>query len=128
MTANFQETSPVTLLGTGLMGEPMARRLLSVGFPVTVWNRTPRKTRGLAESGARVAATPAEAAMGSKIVITMLADGAAVTEVFDQMAGVLAKDATVIDMSSISPRLARDHAARWAAQDVGYLDSPVSGG
>src|SRR5204862_5537574 len=65
----------VALLGTGLMGEPMARNLLGAGFDLRVWNRTREKAEPLGEEGARVCATPAEAAQGADVLLTMLADG-----------------------------------------------------
>ena len=67
----------VAVLGTGTMGAPMARRLLDAGFGVQVWNRTPAKAARVGV-GARRASTPAEAAAGADVLITMLTDGAAV--------------------------------------------------
>ena len=123
----------LALLGCGLMGQPMARRLLAAGFPVTVWNRSPDKARALAAHGARVAATPAEAAQSADVVITMLQDGQVVHDVlFDPaLPGAvqgLRPGALLIDMSSILPEQAQAHAQRLAAQGVGTLDAPVSGG
>lgn len=71
----------VAFIGTGLMGGPMARRLLGAGFSVTVWNRSVDKAEALVADGAVVAASPADAAKGADIVITMLSDGKAVGEV-----------------------------------------------
>lgn len=120
----------ITFVGTGIMGEPMAGNLIEAGYPVTVWNRTPAKTRPLVELGAKVADTPAAAAEGADIVFTMLADGAAVEELLfaRHIADVLRRGALVIDSSSIEPAQARDHAARLAVAGVGHLDAPVSGG
>jgi 2-hydroxy-3-oxopropionate reductase len=112
------------------MGGPMAMKLLSAGHPLTVWNRSAGKTLALSARGARVAATPAEAVSGADIVITMLADGPSVTEVlFDQRTlGSIPSNAIVVDMSSIAPALARDHADRLASRGIHHLDAPVSGG
>lgn len=123
-------TRRIAFLGTGLMGAPMANRLLDAGFDVTVWNRNSTKSAPLAEKGAKLAQTAAEAAEGADIVITMLTDGPAVRDVlFEQgVATVLKKGSTVIDMSSIAPDFAREHSKRLEATDVNHIDAPVSGG
>lgn len=121
----------IAFLGIGLMGRPMAANLLAAGHRVTVWNRSPGKTASLVEAAAREAASPAEAAAGADIVITMMSDGAAVGEVLFGPGGAgpaLAEGSLVIDCSSIEPARARDHAERLQAQGVGALDAPVSGG
>lgn len=121
----------LAFLGTGLMGAPMARRLIGGGFDLAVWNRSRDKAAALEPDGARVAAGPAQAAEGADVVITMLADGAAVGDVLFGAGGVAAAlkpGALVIDMSSIPPATARDHAQRLAAAGRRHLDAPVSGG
>jgi 2-hydroxy-3-oxopropionate reductase len=112
------------------MGAPMARRLLGAGFPVTVWNRSPAKAEALKGAGAKVAASAAAAVADADIVITMLDNGAVVTEVLFGLgvAAALKPGAILIDMSSIPPSVARDHAARIEAEGRHYLDAPVSGG
>src|ERR1700694_10228 len=77
---------PVAVLGTGIMGAPMARNLLKAGFQVRVWNRTPDKARVLAAEGADLAETPADAVREATFVITMLTDTAAVLAVMGQAA------------------------------------------
>lgn len=120
----------IAFLGIGLMGAPMTKRLLAAGFPVNVWNRTPEKARALGESGADYAASAPAAVAGAEVVITMLQDGAAVDAVlFGQgVARALRPRTLVIDMSSIKPREAQEHARRLAELGVRYLDAPVSGG
>ena len=120
----------VAFLGTGLMGFPMSCRLVSAEFPVTVWNRTAAKAAPLAEQGAKVAETPIDAVRDADIVITMLTDGAAVSDaLFDEGAADAMRPGTlVIDMSSIKPIEARAHAKRLAKRSIGHLDAPVSGG
>lgn len=76
----------VAVLGTGIMGAPMARNLLKAGFRVRVWNRTPDKARVLAAEGADLAETPADAVREAGFVITMLTDTAAVLAVMGQAA------------------------------------------
>ncbi len=120
----------VAVLGIGLMGFPMGRRLCEADCAVSAWNRSRTKADRLAPFGARVADTAAEAVRGADIVITMLENGDVVEDVlFRQgVAEALSRGALVIDMSSIRPRQARDHAARLAALGVHHLDAPVSGG
>ena len=120
----------IAFLGTGLMGAPMARCLLAAGHEVTVWNRDLSKAEALKVDGAVVAETAAAAARDCEIVFTMLSDGPAVEAVlFDGgVAGALAKGAIVIDSSSISPPIAKDHSARLKALGFAHVDAPVSGG
>lgn len=120
----------VALIGLGRMGSPMARALLRAGFPLTVHNRTRRRASLLADAGAMVAESPAEAARGADVVITMLADGAAVEAVMEGPDGILAgcrPGSTLIEMSTIGPERARDLAARAADRGSTLLDAPVSG-
>ncbi len=120
----------VAVLGTGIMGRPMAANLLKAGFAVRAWNRSPEKAEPLSAEGAALCGTPAEAVAGTQAVITMVTDGTAVTDLlFGQGAADAAAAGTVfIDMSSIQPSLAKDHAARLASRGLGALDAPVSGG
>lgn len=97
-------------IGLGKMGAGMVRNLLRAGHGVTVYNRTRDKAEALAESGAAVADSPADAASGADAVFTMLADDQAVTDVvFGErgLASGLAKDAVHISSSTISAGLAR---------------------
>ncbi len=112
------------------MGTPMATRLLDAGLDVTVWNRDSAKAVPLVEKGAKLAKTAAEAAENADVVITMLTDGPAVRDVLFEQGGAKAlnKGCAVIDMSSISPDFAREHAERLKAAGVGHVDAPVSGG
>lgn len=125
-----QKGQRIAFLGTGLMGAPMARRLLQAGYGVTVWNRDRSKTDALAAEGATVAATAADAARDADVVFTMLSDGNAVGSVLiDQgVADVLKAGAVVIDTSSIAPPTARQHAEMLAKRQAHHIDAPVSGG
>ena len=120
----------IAFLGTGLMGEPMCHNLLQAGLPLTVWNRSPEKTGRLAKRGAVVADSPQTAVAEADVVVTMLSDGPAVTDlIFDRgVADKIADGATRIDMGSIGADEAIDHAKRHAKRGVRYLDAPVSGG
>ena len=110
------------------MGAPMARNLATAGFTVRVWNRTRAKAENLSDV-TTVCATPQEAINGADTVLTMLENGAVVTEV---LFGGALKTATagtlVIDMSSIQPSMARDHADAIEKMGLRHLDAPVSGG
>lgn len=120
----------IAVLGIGMMGLPMARRLCEAGHRVSAWNRSRAKAERLLPFGATVADTPAQAVAAADIVICLLENGDAVDSVlFAQGASSgLRPGSLVIDMSSIQPRQARDHAARLAALGVHHLDAPVSGG
>jgi 2-hydroxy-3-oxopropionate reductase len=120
----------IAFLGIGLMGAPMARRLLGAGFAVAVWNRDPSKAEALAGDGAICAETPADAVLGADVVITMLTNAEAVKDVlFDRGAvDAMTSGAVVIDMSSIAPHFARDHSARLSERGIAHVDAPVSGG
>ncbi len=120
----------IALLGVGLMGLPMGLRLLQAGYPLSVWNRSPAKADPLVVLGARSFAHPADAVQDADLVVVMLRDGAAVEDVLFRQGACkgLQRGALVVDMSSIQPRQAKDHAARLAAQGVDCLDAPVSGG
>jgi 2-hydroxy-3-oxopropionate reductase len=124
------ENRQIAFLGTGLMGAPMAKRLLAAGFPVTVWNRDLGKAEPLAAAGARLAESPADAVSGANVVFTMLSDGSAVEDVLftKGAAEALEKGTVVIDTSSIAPPIAKDHASRLADRDIAHVDAPVSGG
>jgi 3-hydroxyisobutyrate dehydrogenase len=105
----------VALLGTGIMGAPMARNLLKAGFQVRVWNRTPDKARVLAAEGADLAETPADAVREAAFVITMLIDGAAILAVMGQAAASVPDDAVWLQTSMVGKDaervagLAEDH-------------------
>jgi 2-hydroxy-3-oxopropionate reductase len=122
----------IAFLGTGAMGAPMARRLCAAGHSVHVWNRSRDKADPLAAAGAVVHDSARDAVVRASMTICMLADGPVTERVlFDTpngVAAVMVPGALVVDMASIAPREARDHAARLAAQGVAHLDAPVSGG
>lgn len=120
----------VAFLGTGLMGAHMARNLLKAGVAVRAWNRTRAKAEALIPDGAEVFDTPAEAAMGADLVITMVSDGPTVADLlFAQgVAAAMKPGAISCDMSSIKPKEAREIAARLSGMGLGALDAPVSGG
>jgi len=120
----------IAVLGIGFMGFPMARRLCEAGHTVHVWNRSREKAQRVAPFGATVHDTPAPAVREASVVISMLESGPVVEDVlFNQGTATAMKRGTLlIDMASIQPREARDHAARLLDYGVSHLDAPVSGG
>ena len=120
----------ITVLGIGNMGLPMSERLCAAGYNVSVWNRSPGKTDSLTALGAVVHQQASAAVKGADIVVSMLESGPVVEDVlFNQGAAQAMKPGTLlIDMASIKPREARDHAARLGALGIAHLDAPVSGG
>jgi len=112
------------------MGYRMTQRLLEAGQEVHVWNRTHERALPLADLGATVHASAPQAAAAAECVITMLENGPVVGEVLFDLgtAQAMAAGTLVIDMSSIRPSEARDHAARLGERGVAHLDAPVSGG
>src|SRR5574337_424434 len=120
----------IGFIGLGLMGQPMSRRLLDAGHPLTVWNRTRDKAKGLLGAGAAWGASPKAVAQASDVVITMVTDSAAAEEVICGAGGVLEgahPGLTVIDMSSIAPEVSRSIATRANAKGIPTLDAPVTG-
>jgi 3-hydroxyisobutyrate dehydrogenase len=122
----------LAFLGLGLMGAPMARRLLAAGHALTVWNRSPARAEPLRALGAHVAATPREAATGADIVFLNLLDEAAAEAVAlgpDGIAAAPAAPRLVVDHSSLAPAATRRIAAALAAANgTRWVDAPVSGG
>jgi 3-hydroxyisobutyrate dehydrogenase-like beta-hydroxyacid dehydrogenase len=119
----------LAFVGLGLMGTPMATRLLEAGHDLTVWNRTTEKTSPLAERGASVAATPAQAAAGVDAAITMVSNAEALEQVVlgeDGLASALAPGQLLIDMSTVGPDAVRTVAAR-LPDGVTMVDAPVRG-
>lgn len=114
----------IAWLGAGLMGNPMAGRLLDEGYPVRVWNRTRAKAETLSSQGATVADSPADAITGSNIVFTMLSDAEAVDTA---LANVSLSGKTLVQMSTIGPGENRRLAGQ--VNDAGgvYLEAPVLG-
>jgi 3-hydroxyisobutyrate dehydrogenase-like beta-hydroxyacid dehydrogenase len=117
------------------MGRPMGHNLLKAGFPLTVWNRTASRADSLVAAGAKLAATPREAASAADILITIVSDPPALEEVLwspneksgNAFAG-LKRGSLYIDSSTVSPSLARKIAGACGSARVKFLDAPVTGG
>ena len=130
MSIRVGPAAQIAFLGTGLMGAPMARRLLRSGYRVTAWNRTRAKAEALASDGAVVADTPSQAVADADVVLSILENNAVVEDVlFAQHTAQAVRSRTLfIDLSSIAPDYARAHAAKLDALGCSHLDAPVSGG
>jgi 3-hydroxyisobutyrate dehydrogenase len=135
MTYN-QSTEVVAVLGAGgAMGFAMARNIARAGLPVRAWNRSRAKAEPLAQDGAVITGTPAEAAEGATIVLTMLADAEAVVQSMDSDDGALPVMARRNDldhpvwlqMSTIGEDATRRCIALANNYGVGFVDAPVLG-
>ncbi len=120
----------IGFIGLGIMGRPMARRLLEAGYPLLVNDVDADACAALEQMGAR-SASLAEIGRECGIVLTILPNGAVVREVLfseNGVAGQLAPGSLVVDMSSVTPGESRQCAERLEAMDCRFLDCPVSGG
>ncbi|WP_336205664.1 NAD(P)-dependent oxidoreductase [Nonomuraea sp. LPB2021202275-12-8] len=117
----------VAVLGTGIMGAPMARNLLTAGLRVTVWNRTKDKARALEADGAVVAGSPAEAVEGADVVITMLSDAEAVHAAMTSAAPGLREGQVWAQMSTVGVAGAERLAALADEHGPTFVDAPVQG-
>ena len=120
----------IAVLGTGMMGLPMARRLAQAGHEVHAWNRTRAKAEPLAADGVTIHDHAADAVQNVDFAVSLLESGAIVGEVLFNLgvAEAMPKGSLFIDMASIQPREAREHAAKLKDLGVQHLDAPVSGG
>jgi glyoxylate/succinic semialdehyde reductase len=120
----------VGFVGLGLMGEPMCQNILSKGHDVVVYNRTRAKMGPLVAAGAKAAPSLAALVQRSEVVITMVADPAAVRDVVTAKGGLLsalAPGTTYIDMSTVSPETSREIALLVRGTGADYLEAPVLG-
>lgn len=126
----MDEIKTIGFIGAGLMGRGMARSLLRRGFGVRIYNRTRAKTASIVELGGEACDSPAEAVRGADVVITMLADPAALREVMAGPKGVLngiGHGAALIDSSTLSPPTTLAVKEQLAARGVEMIDAPVFG-
>jgi 2-hydroxy-3-oxopropionate reductase len=121
----------IGFIGLGIMGKPMACNLMKAGYSLVVHNRSRASVEELSKEGAQAAGTAREVAEGSEVIITMLPDSPDVELVYTSEQGVFAgakAGMLLIDMSSISPIIARKLAAGAQERGCDMLDAPVSGG
>jgi 3-hydroxyisobutyrate dehydrogenase len=117
----------VAVLGTGIMGLPMAERLLDAGLTVRAWNRTADKARPLEERGATVTTTPSKAVAGADILLTMLADGPTVADVVGQLERADRRPPLWIQASTVGVEWAGRLAGLADRLGTAYVDAPVLG-
>jgi 2-hydroxy-3-oxopropionate reductase len=121
----------IGFIGLGIMGKPMARNLMKAGYSLVVHNRSRASVDALAAEGAQAATSAQEVAGRTEVVITMLPDSPDVELVYTGEKGVFAgvkPGALLIDMSSISPVIARKLTLEAGKRGCEMLDAPVSGG
>lgn len=122
--------SRIAVLGLGAMGGRMAARLLGAGHQLTLWNRSPGAAAALVAEGARVVATPQAAAADQDIVLSMLRDDTAATEVWLGPEGALAglaPGAVGVECSTLSLSGVRTLATAFAAAGRAFVDAPLAG-
>lgn len=121
----------VGFIGLGIMGSRMAANLAAAGYELTVWNRTAATAEAFgAEHGVSVAATPAELATVSDVVIKVVVDGEQVEEILFGEQGIVAgarAGTLCIDMSTISPEMTRSLGERLGEHKIAFVDAPVTG-
>lgn len=117
----------VAVLGTGIMGVGMARSLLRAGLEVRAWNRTIERAQPLEESGARVEADAADAVRGADVVLTMLADGAAVRAAMDAAEPGLSAGQIWLQNSTVGIEPIAGLAEYAERHGLRFVDAPVSG-
>ena len=120
----------IAFIGTGLMGYPMAKNLINKKLNLKVFSRTLEKAKPLEKIGAIIANSLGEAVKDADIVITMLTDDEAVEKVLSdqEFLNNLKNSSTVIDMSSIKPKIAIQYGNYLKDRNIHFLDAPVSGG
>ena len=121
----------IGFIGLGIMGSRMAANLAAAGYEMTVWNRTAATAEAFAaEHGVNVAATPAELAAASDVVIKIVVNGEQVEEILVGEQGVIAgarEGMLCIDMSTISPQMAQSLGERLGEHGIAFIDAPVTG-
>lgn len=120
----------IGIAGIGKMGTAIGLRLLSLGYSVTVWNRTASRAQSLLDAGASLATTPRLLAESVDVVITLLTNEAAIDDVYGSEDGLLAgqvRNKTFIDMSTVRPDKPREMALRTEAVGAVFLECPVGG-
>ncbi len=120
----------VAVLGLGTMGAGMAHRLLGAGFSVRLYNRSPEKYRTFAEPGAIACASPAQAASGAGVIISMVSNDAASHDIWQGKDGALetiAANCVVVESSTVSLQRVRELSEAVKSRGAHFLDAPVTG-
>ncbi|UYM56522.1 NAD(P)-dependent oxidoreductase [Leclercia adecarboxylata] len=120
----------IGLLGTGLMGQPVARRLVAAGYSVTVWNRSQEKALQLASAGVKIEQSASQLLADSELIICLLSDATACDEVIFSHDSLqyIGPDTIILMMSTLSPDIVVEQARKAHSVQAHYVDLPVSGG
>jgi 3-hydroxyisobutyrate dehydrogenase len=116
--------------GTGRMGTAIGQRLIEAGHQLTIWNRSPDKTKPLADAGAKLVNTPAAVGDASEAIVTILTDASAIERIYDGPQGLLAgnlQGKLVIEMSTVQPQTEIALAEKVQARGAAFVESPVGG-
>jgi len=121
----------IGIIGTGMLGEAVGLHLLYSKYQVTVYNRTKNKVENLVKHGAVSVETPKDVAEKSDIVITVVKDASAVSDVAFGNDGIIHgghDDLVVADMSTINPNSAKEISQKFSDSGISFLEIPVMGG
>lgn len=121
----------IGLIGTGIMGYPIAKNLLKAGYPLTIYARRENIKREFEELGADIASTPAELAAKSNVIFLLVNYSDDVTELLYSAHGIVSgarPGAIIADMTTTDPHYSKSIAKRLSADGIEYLDAPISGG
>ena len=117
----------IAFIGLGNMGYPMAKNLITGGFTVKLYNRSPEKVKDLVTLGGQHTVSIAEAVQPADVVVTMLSDDEAVKEVSDQILPAIKPGSIHLSMSTIKAETSKQLAEQYMAKKAVYLASPVMG-
>ena len=123
-------TTKVGWIGLGTMGNSMSQQLINAGYPLTVYNRTKEKENAIKALGATTAPSPSVLVQQTDVVIIMVSDDKAIQDIFYGDNGLLSANTdnkVIINMSTVSPAISKEIAAKCIEQGNRYLDAPVSG-
>jgi 3-hydroxyisobutyrate dehydrogenase len=123
-------TTKIGWIGLGMMGNPMSQQLIKAGYAVTAYNRTKEKEEAIKAQGATTVPTPSALIQQTGVVIIMVSDDKAIRDIFYDEDGLLAAKTSgkvIINMSTVSPDISKEVAAKCLEQGNHYLDAPVSG-
>ena len=118
----------IGLIGTGIMGYPIAKNLLKAVYPLTIYARRENVKEGLRALGANIALTPAELAKESSIVILLVNHSKDVTQLLYSKDGIVkgaARGTVIIDMTTTDPLFSKSIAKRLSINGIDYLDAPI---
>jgi 3-hydroxyisobutyrate dehydrogenase len=123
-------TTKIGWIGLGTMGNPMSQQLIKAGYAITVYNRTKEKEDAIKAQGATTAPSPSALIQQTDVVIIMVSDDKAIKDIFygdDGLLGAKTSGKVIINMSTVSPAISKEVAAKCLDQGNHYLDAPVSG-